>query len=426
MIKPNSRVLWLPLVFTLLSGCAADTLYRHDFHPCVADARQRCDANSLQLYHPGTASEFMLGFVEIDDQGQLRDRSQLQALLDALYSTADESSLLIHVFVHGWHHSAEPGDANIESFKNSLASLSAKETKLSQRSNRPARTVAGVYIGWRGDSISLPVLNSITFWDRKNTAQEVGYLGVAEILLKLEEIVNVRNAIAPLNSRLVVLGHSFGGAVVYSALGQILADRFVDSQSGKSRTDTAKGFGDLVVLLNPAFEALRYASFFDQAQARCSYFKEQKPKLVILTSEADYATRLAFPAGRSLSTIFETHDTIERNDCKRPVAVDEGAADRQAVGHFEPLLSHTLKALTRRQHLRTARSGNMETIWSSQEQGGSTRFGSTVLRHLGKTDPLNPYLNIRVDDELIPDHNDVFGNRVMEFIGLLIELSTPE
>ena len=65
--------------------------------------------------------------------------------------------------------------------------------------------------------------------------------------------------------------------------------------------------------------------------------------MVILTSEADYATKLAFPIGRIFSTFFETHETIERQDCKYSLTLDEGEADRSAVGHYLPLISHTLK-----------------------------------------------------------------------------------
>ena len=131
------------------------------------------------------------------------------------------------------------------------------------------RRVAGIYVGWRGESIDLPPFNYLTFWDRKNTAQDVGYLGISELLVKLEEIANVNNVMHPdLKNRLVIIGHSFGGAVVFSATSQILASRFVDSQEGKAFTGDAGGFGDLVVLLNPAFEALRYAPFYDMAQTR--------------------------------------------------------------------------------------------------------------------------------------------------------------
>lgn len=426
MLKILSLI-WPPLILITLSGCASNEIYRTEFKPCSVSKANSCELNSLQQFHAGAKNEYMLGFVEIDDQGQLRDRRQMQALIDKLYETAVRDSILINVFVHGWHHNAAPGDPNIESFKNSLDTLSKVENELSSSLNRPARKIIGVYVGWRGESITVPGINMLTFWDRKGTAQEVGYLGLSELLLKLEEIANVKNSLTPpIKSRLVILGHSFGGAVVYSATTQILASRFVDSRENKGFTDDAKGFGDLVVLLNPAFEALRYAPFYDMAQARCSYFNTQVPRLAILTSEADNATKLAFPAGRFFSTFFESHGDIQRNDCKRPLSLDEGEADRNAVGHYQPLLSHTLEPVDRQTSVPVAAYANMKNIWSTQISGGSTQYGSTVLKHLGKTDPRNPYLNVRVDAALIADHNDIFGSRVMEFIRLLIELSTSE
>jgi len=418
-----TSLLLLCLLF-LLGGCASNEIYRSNYTPCTITEANNCDENSLQIYNVGTSTEYSLGFVEIDDQGQMRDRKQMQALLDSLYEKAAHDSLLLTVFVHGWHHNAAPGDKNIESFKNNLAMLSAIEHR---PTGKKPRKVIGVYIGWRGESIDVPPFNYLTFWDRKNTAQDVGYLGISELLVKLEEFTNVNKVMNPkLKSRLVVIGHSFGGAVVFSATSQILASRFIDSQEGKTFTSDAGGFGDLVVLLNPAFEALRYAPFYDMAQARCSYFDGQKPRLVVLTSEADDATGILFPMGRIFSTVFETHDDVQRNDCEHLLELDEGEADRHTIGHYQALISHSLKPVADDKPLKVARQDNIKEIWRTQDRGSSTVFGSTVLTHLNKTAPRNPYLNIQVDKEIIKDHNDVFNDKVMEFIRLLIGLSTND
>lgn len=167
-----------------------------------------------------------------------------------------------------------------------------------------------------------------------------------------------------------------------------------------------------------------YAPLYDLAQARCSYFQNQPPRLVVLTSEADYATKYAFPAGRIFSTLFETHGTINRNDCNLPLfSYSEGAADRQTVGHFEPLQSHELHPI----------SASMEpaydqakTIWESQLPEGSIQFGRTELTSLRRTVIHNPYLNVKVDKQLIAGHNDVFCPEIMEFIRMLIVVSTAE
>lgn len=409
----------------LLSGCASNAIYRSDYTPCAVSAQNACDQNAIQIHNAGTSTEYSLGFVEIDDQGQMRDRKQMEALLDTLYQRAGKESLLLTVFVHGWHHNASPGDQNIESFKHNLAMLSALEHRRSGIGT--PRQVAGIYIGWRGESIELPPFNYLTFWDRKNTAQDVGYLGISELLIKLEEITHVNNVMNPdLKSRLVIIGHSFGGAVVFSATSQILASRFIDSKEGKAYSGDAGGFGDLVVLLNPAFEALRYAPFYDMAQARCSYFPGQKPRLLVLTSEADDATGILFPMGRYFSTVFETHNDVQRSACGYAFELDEGEADRHTIGHYQPLISHTLKPLANEQNLIVASHDNIKDIWNSQTPGGSTVFGSTILTHLNNTTPQNPYLNIKVDEAIINGHNDVFNDKVMEFIRLLIGLSTSD
>ena len=419
------RLLPFLLLVLVVSGCASNGIYRNEFSNCIVSQPLACEDHAIQLHHANSDQEYLLGFVEIDDQGQLRNRKQMQALLDELYTMAANESLLINVFVHGWHHNAKPQDPNVESFKGSLAQLSELENRLAAAQGKQPRKVVGVYVGWRGESIDVPYLNNITFWDRKSTAQEVGHLGMDELLLKLEEISNVKNTLdPPIKSRLVIVGHSFGGAAVYSATSQILASRFVDSREHKNVNDTAKGFGDLVVLLNPAFEALRYAPLFDLAQARCSYFLEQRPRLVILTSKADTDTKYLFPLGRIFSTFFETHGPINRDDCHRPVSYHEGAADRSAVGHFKPLLTHELRPASQ---VKKASYAEVLNVWRQQQEGGVQPYGSTELIHLGKTVARNPFLNVKVDKTLIKDHNDVFGEEVLlQFLRQLIVISTQE
>lgn len=67
-----------------------------------------------------------------------------------------------------------------------------------------------------------------------------------------------------------------------------------------------------------------------------------------------------------------------------------------------------------------------KTIWESQLPEGSIQFGRTELTSLRRTVIHNPYLNVKVDKQLIAGHNDVFRPEIMEFIRMLIVLSTEE
>jgi hypothetical protein len=86
--------------------------------------------------------------------------------------------------------------------------------------------------------------------------------------------------------------------------------------------------GDLVILVNPAFEARRYQPF-DQDRTRGRYASNQLPVLLTVASEADDAVGMAFPGGRSL--YFLAH----------PFSY-HGRTDLIGLGHYEPQVTHTL------------------------------------------------------------------------------------
>ncbi|MBM4207459.1 MAG: hypothetical protein FJ190_05380 [Gammaproteobacteria bacterium] len=160
------------------------------------------------------------------------------------------------------------------------------------------------------------------------------------------------------------------------------------------------------------------------SQSRCSFFDDQAPKLAILTSETDRATDWLFPLGRTFATVFETHSTVERDDCGYRTTLDEGETDRNTVGHYQPLVSHRLTLAGGQKAEQVASLGKLKNVWANQTNGGSTRFGNSMLTHLKKTVPRSPYLNIRVAEELMDGHNDIFGKDTREFIELLIQMST--
>ncbi len=435
MINQLFRFVVIAGALTLVA-CAQKGAYRTDFSTlCNYKISGDCVQSAIQEHAVGSESGYRLSFVEFDDQGQLNDRKQMQAVLDQYRNIAGTKDIILIVFIHGWHHSAKPEDGNIQSFRGLLSSLSKAEYDAGTD-----RKVLGVYVGWRGDSISIEHLNNITFWDRKDTAHNIGQQGVTELLLRLEEIVNVKAGVdesipKPVNNKLVTIGHSFGGAVLYTSIQQILVDRYIGSRKGKTSVSLeVNGFGDLVVLMNPAFEALRYATLYDISQESCRRFSpNQLPKLAILTSTGDDATGIAFPMGRFFSTIFETHTTLARHRCKGTgvsnkvaIELDEGDADKYTVGHFEPFLTHRLEPLTQ-SIVRSSKFSfkGLQKSWLGLQQNQSFDFESTRLIPIkDNTVAHNPYMNIQVDETLIKGHNDIWHPKIVSFVRDLIKIST--
>ncbi len=421
----------------LLGACAHNEIYRNELNKCISDSLDNCEKNAIAHHFPNTDKEFHLGFIEYDDQGQLRDRAQMEKVLDTYSTITGTDDVAVIVFVHGWQHDAAPGDSNVESFKQLLAGISHNETVASQQDKRAKRKILGAYIGWRGDSSVLPILKYTTFWSRKYTALQVGLLGVTEVLLKLGRIVNIKAATnmtksKPPSSRMVVIGHSFGGQVVFTALKQVMADRIIDTRGDRIFQENYKAFGNLVVLINPAFEALRASTLFDMLQNNCRHYpKDLPPSLVILTSEADAVTRYIFPYVGRNAVLLESHQDLTRHICTKDgvakITIDEFTADRTTVGHFEPYQTHKLAPLQDK-NIRKSDFNfrDLKKAWAGQSFGSQLDFEEVQLTHLGRTHPLNPLLNIYVDGSLIKDHNDIWRKEVMGFLRDIITIGiTP-
>ena len=186
----------------ILVGCAPQTPYRagHDATEVVVADPKLCPE-----LHAASQFRIPVVYVEIDEQGYFQDRSQMEQAL-ALVAAAGKPKYVV-VFVHGWFHSARPGDENVRRFKCALNNLQAIDGNIHE-------DVVGLYIGWRGKSWSLPLMQYATFWDRKNTSEEIGRGSLVEFLIRLERVA--KPSPSSLN-KLMLIGHSFGGGRVARA-----------------------------------------------------------------------------------------------------------------------------------------------------------------------------------------------------------------
>lgn len=358
----------------LLAGCAPaepfrKNLYAQDAPACPlesAEADPRC-ATATPEVDPG---HYELHFVEFDDQGWLypEPRGAAPRLDGAPWDQADHlvkrlSGLLeqgeylnLIVYVHGWKHNADVGDDNLRKFRGLLKATAVLEKLSSAPGSALApRKVVGIYIGWRGKSWNIPdwALN-LSFWSRKAAAQHVALGAVQDLFARLRAIQSRYSAANGRGSCLVtgdkndagarcrirslIVGHSFGAAIVYAAVApqlieslSVAYDRPEVRNPAEKAIDGIDPVADMVVLLNPAFEASRFEPL-RRAADRYRPRLRRPPVMVVVTSENDWATRYTFPLGRFFNTLLE-----------RPVTSDEqGKAIRTTPGHMDDYLTHTL------------------------------------------------------------------------------------
>ncbi len=420
----------------LSAGCARHAQYRTNLVPCrTAGSEPQCQTAAIEEH-----SSYVLGFVEFDDQGWLWSRPQLNAVLDRIIEEDSKQRLLIITFVHGWKHNAKYDDSNVEMVRRTLRVLSAVEQSTSKREGRPARKIVGVYAGWRGLSYTLWGVQDFSFWERKKTAHGVGRGALCELFLRLEDIRNNSHIIhrgEKDQTRLIVVGHSFGGAASYSALASILAERAVQTIDELGNGHPPRGFGDLVILVNPAFEAARYGVLQDIAVQQ-KYFLTNRVNLAIFTSKTDKATKVAFPIGRHVSTLFDRYkDGLERK------------ANTTAVGHFAPFVTHDLIATPdapppTKEKASVPAEPRPEEIEQSTKRVLEVKRQATQNRQAGESedytyhfqgsdlkprpgkDPRMPLYVVSVDSKIIPDHNAIERKAFLRFLEQFVIAFTPD
>jgi hypothetical protein len=109
------------------------------------------------------------------------------------------------------------------------------------------------------------------------------------------------------------------GQVVFAALADVLKSRIAAAVpvtgNGAGPVPRLLGFGDLVVLVNPALEASVYHSI-DDLTRRKVYSNQQTPILMVVSSEGDSANKRLFPLGRWFSVLSEPYGNSAQHSQK--------------------------------------------------------------------------------------------------------------
>jgi len=397
-------------------------------------------AGSVEI-HP----DFSLAFVEFDDQGRFWNREQLDLVektLEEANNVPDTSGVAIIVFAHGWRHGCGVCDSNVTCFRTFLKQVNSDATVAAglTRGLVKRKRVVGIYAGWRGLSEKLPPFEDLSFWARKRVAQRIGEQDLVELLTRVELFARRANAADPNRARLVLIGHSLGGTMVYGALANVLKVRALQAAprpgEGAGPDSVIRGFGDLVVLLNPAFEASLYAPLADIEDRFGRFSSRQTPVLVTVASETDRANRTWFPMGRRLDTLFQK--TGDRGS-RKEIAT--------AVGNYEPFWTHRLTAIEPPTHpvkgkgLRSSPDCSCElpvdpisetearelgSILAGKKAaaespaGAATPYGRALLTALRPIDPNRPFWVVRASNDVIQGHSGIFSTFLMDFVRRVI------
>jgi pimeloyl-ACP methyl ester carboxylesterase len=332
----RSLVLALAAALLLTTACAAHRQLRTSVVPVdvtapLSDPRARAAVatTSIERY-PG----YTIAIVEFDDQGRFWDRKQVAAVLGEITREArtdDDAGVGMLVYVHGWRDDARVCDKALVAFREFVRRISVDDlAKLPGR-----HPLIGIYVAWRGYSSHVWPFEYFSIIGRKEAATRIASGDVPEFLSYLDSFWRELNATRKEPSRLVVIGHSLGGTIVFESIANIYKARLGEAWPGVDVNGTSRvvsGFGDLVLLVNPAFEAERWHSIHELAASYASFSKQQKPLLVVAASETDLPNLRYFPFAQRLGTMLQkTRDEEQRR------------AVITAIGQYQPFVTHHLR-----------------------------------------------------------------------------------
>ena len=465
-----------------LAGCAGPVPYRtagYDANPKCRDLYDRHDDITPEnkavtdtdrndpcwLRAHEERDDYDLLTIEFDDQGWVQGSSDLARpskddhldkffkRLSEIYEANRKNGLSLILFIHGWHHNADAKDRNVTEFRWLLRDFSIAEggRRLAEKTGEGSGPrLVGIYVGWRGESITVPYLNMATFWDRKNTAERVAQGSVRELFSRLDYFrdrarTNVRlNDLArgdvpgqgERNVRMLTIGHSFGGLITYEAL----SSDFVGFAARASDKDFVSRLGDVVVIVNPAVEGARHEALMVAAQRVPTLKPDQLPVVIVATSAADSATRVYFRWAREVSTL------LERTPGR------EGESIVKAVGHNDRYRTHELKPCEKNddqckaacsaprvtQRLSTKdmdkKAVDDYTFRLTQDIGDEFELMRSVVAGGGfkkkqylcsglrleatpnQVPEKNPFWVVSTTEEIMEDHNDIFNRNFVSFI----------
>ncbi|WP_247257737.1 hypothetical protein [Pseudomonas moorei] len=331
----------------------------NDLSNCLAsmvDKTTPGGINNLCWHAPSEHhSEYDLFFTEFDDQGWEADLRQdprtrtteIDNLFTQLTALAKTKHLDVVIYTHGWHGSSDSDNYYTVLFRDFLQTLA--------KLDGADRHVVGIYVGWRGDSIKFPS-KYLSVWDRKVAAETVSAGAVQGLFEHLHNFY-LDNSCHPSGKdslsgkkescgkvHMLTIGHSFGALINFRSLLGNMESGLITPPSSR-----VYSFGDLVVLLNPAFEGTRYAPLYNSAVRRPAYLGlgneiggVQLPVIVTLQSQGDWATGDFFPVFRHVTTVGSNLKCPEKSANDQALPCPEKSESAHAMGWVSEFATHKL------------------------------------------------------------------------------------
>jgi hypothetical protein len=273
---------------------------------------------------------FDKSYLEVNEQGQLFDTHQLDALLERIeeLKTKDPTRpIFVFTYAHGWHHNAstpavhteaEGLDYNAIKFDYFMARFAEHVRRLYELNgddNAPA--MLGVYVGWRGKSTIDPLADMINVGNRAAVADTIAANKDPKSLYWALKQISAKVAESGPSSRMIATGHSLGG--------RMMSRMFLPEIAGDHLHPL--GRHALIAAIEPAISASCYHDIYADPTKPVGK-PGRLPSFIAITSTDDFAVVEGFRLGHLAPVLDppECHDIVAARD--------------SAIGAYAPYVTH--------------------------------------------------------------------------------------
>ena len=394
-LRAISRSVWLVVVVVLIFFAYALLPQTIDALGPRADENQdRCtkvdvpgDPDLTCRPKPGAVK-----VIRLANDGQFIDRCELT---DALYELnwdvdkpygpeacvgAKDLPRLTILYVHGWKHDASPDDEDLIDF--------TKLVKTLQRRHEGQKQVLGVYLSWNASN-GLGFLDHLSFWSKKRVADRISQSAVVTKIIS--SIGAMRKVDNERLDQFIIIGHSFGARIVFSATSQELVAATSRAHPGAPYGDfrIIPASADAIILLNPAFEASLYTALEGFCRTTEQFLEDQPPLLISVSTENDWPTKKLFPLGQWLG-MFRTE------------------MEMTTLGNFENYRTHSLYKADSDQCLGQSPADVTERFAAA---------GLCLLREPNSGGcPNSPFIVSGTTKDVIDGHNGIWSDQFNDWV----------
>jgi hypothetical protein len=307
----------------------------------------------------------------------------------AVKSTAQRLPKLAVLYIHGWKHNANSDDSDLQNFTALIGDLRKK--------NKENKHIVGIYVGWTASSGLPGFLENASFWVKKKNADRIAQ---SSVVTKIVTSLGAITKQAPGRvDQLIAIGHSFGARMLFSATAQSLVYQTEKAHPGYPGGEykLVEGPADAVILLNPAFEASRYTAIDDITRYDESFNEKQPPLIISISTDNDWATNTAFPAGQWLGAARSERELT-------------------TLGNYKPFFTHSLLPIGTNACQHTSTSTISDTFQAAELC--LTRLDTDAQRPILQKH--NPFIVAKTTKEVIDGHNGIWAPKFQNWLAEVI------